>query len=108
MARMPSASRGRIGGIGPSGATAGVGVLAAGAPDDAATGAPPPAIAATALWQDADSLAELLSRHCRAAAPPGWTPPQLAMKSDSGRSDRGFLLGARPRRRGRCRGWRGG
>ncbi len=62
---------------------AGVGVLAPGAADDDAAGAlPPPPIAATALWQDPDSFAELPCRHCSAAAPPGGTPEQLAMKSD--------------------------
>src|ERR1700722_9338075 len=83
IARIPSASRGRIGGIGPSGATADVGALASGAADDDAAGAPPPPpIAATALWHDADSFAELPFRHCSAAAPPGCTPEQFAMKSD--------------------------
>ena len=85
IARMPSASRGRIGGIGPSGATAGVGVLAPGAAEDGAADAepaPPPPIAATALRQDADSFAALLCRHCSAAEPPGCTPEQFAMKSD--------------------------
>ena len=43
---------------------------------------PPPLMAATALWQADDNLAEWLCRHCKAAAPPGWTPEQLAMKSE--------------------------
>ncbi len=50
IATIRSASRGSIGGIGPSGATVELGALAAGAPpeaDGAAAGAPP--MAATAL-----------------------------------------------------------
>src|SRR5215469_13382471 len=84
IAKMRSASRGSIGGIGPSGATAGVGVLAGGTPaeDDTAGVAAPPPIAATALWHAAESFAAWLLRHCSASAPPGWTPEQFAMKSE--------------------------
>src|SRR3984957_14369806 len=40
------------------------------------------AAAFTAAWQDGESLASLRSRHSNASLPPGWTPEQLAMKSE--------------------------
>ena len=40
------------------------------------------AAAFTAAWQDGESLASLRTRHSNASLPPGWTPEQLAMKSE--------------------------
>jgi hypothetical protein len=40
------------------------------------------AIALTALRQAADNLPSLRRRHSSASLPPGWTPEQLAMKSE--------------------------
>jgi hypothetical protein len=83
--RIASASRGRVCGIGPNGATTGAaGAAAAGATGAAAgaAGVPPLPMAATALPHAGESCAELICRHSSAAALPGFTPGQCATKSE--------------------------
>jgi hypothetical protein len=77
--RICIALRGRMGGIGPSGATAGA-ADAAGAGVGAAEAAPPRL--ATALLQAGDKAGALTSRQRSAAFPPGFTPGQWMPKSD--------------------------
>jgi hypothetical protein len=48
----------------------------------ARAGAPPSPMAATALPHAGESCAELICRHCRAAALPGFTPGRCATKSE--------------------------
>ena len=76
-----SARRGRIGGIGPIGATAGGG-LVAGSPAAAGSGAPPSPMAITALRQCGESAAAFACRQRNAAEPPGFTPGQCTRKSE--------------------------
>ncbi len=82
IATMTSRWRGSMKGFGVRGATAGVAALPAGADAVAGAGAAPPPMAATALWQDGESLAVLRCRHCSAAAPPGCTPAHSDRKSE--------------------------
>src|SRR5262245_26536213 len=79
--RTRSAIRGRIGGIGPSGATAGDGAASSAAPAPAG-GAPPSPMAITALRQCGDNAAALACRQRKAAEPPGFTPGQCTPKSE--------------------------
>jgi hypothetical protein len=84
--RISSAWRGRIGGIGPSGATAegGAAAGASGASGAAAPGggAPPSPMASTARRHRGESAAALTCKHRNAAAPPGLTPGQCTPKSE--------------------------
>ena len=75
--RTSSALRGRIGGIGPSGA-----IVGGGAAPAAGGGAPSSPMAITALRQGGDSAAALACRQRKAAEPPGFTPGQCTPKSD--------------------------
>ena len=70
--RISSARRGRIGGIGPSGASGG---------GAAAGGAPASPMAVTALRHGGDKAAALASRQRNAAEPPGRTFGQCTPKS---------------------------
>ena len=88
-----SALRGRIGGIGPSGASVG-----GGAAPTAGGGAPPSPVAITALRQGGDNAAALACRQRKAAELPGFTPGQCTPKSErhaartaATRGDGGFL-----------------
>ena len=126
-----SALRGRIGGIGPSGASAGGGGRAVPA---AGGGASPSPMAITALRQGGDNAAALACRQRKAAEPPGFHARAMhaeigaACGADGGdlwrwrllafggrrsrrrRSSRlrrgGGRLGGCRRRRRRCGGWR--
>jgi hypothetical protein len=96
-----SATRGRIGGIGPSGATAGGGAASGAEPAPGGCGAPPSPMAITALRQGGDSAAALAWRQRKAAEPPGFTPGQCTPKSERQAArmaatcgDRGFLPSA--------------
>ena len=73
--RISSARRGRIGGMGPSGATGDAAAVPAGG------GARPSPIAITASRQGGDNAAALACRQRKAAESPGRTPGQCTPKS---------------------------